>query len=122
MRGASPRTRAPAGLRSSGRRCLIGSSLVEGEDLAQPTLVRCYLAWPKVRRARDRDAYVYRILLNCYRDSRRRRWWAEKPTAQLPEHQQADPTEAVDTADAVRRALARLSTPNREAVVLRFYA
>lgn len=110
--------RWPALVRSA---VLLGSSLAEAEDLAQATLVRCFLAWSKVRRARDRDAYVYRILVNCYRDSRRRRWWAEKPTAQVPDHRQPDPTEEIDTADAVARALARLSAPNREAVVLRYY-
>jgi hypothetical protein len=32
-----------------------------------------------VSRADDRDAYVYRILLNRHHDSRRRRWWGEHP-------------------------------------------
>ena len=101
---------------------LLGCAVAEAEDLAQTTLVRCYLAWSKVRRARDRDAYVYRILVNCYRDSHRRRWWAEKPTDRVPQLPDADRTAQVDTADAVARALARLSAPNREAVVLRYYA
>jgi RNA polymerase sigma-70 factor (sigma-E family) len=111
--------RWPALVRSA---VLLGCPVAEAEDLTQTAFVRCYLAWPKVRRARDRDAYVYRILLNCYRDSHRRRWWAEKPAAQVPDRTEADATDQVDTADAVARALARLSTPNREAVVLRYYA
>lgn len=111
--------RWPALVRSA---VLLGCAVAEAEDLAQTTLVRCYLAWPKVRRARDRDAYVYRILVNCHRDSHRRRWWAEKPTDRVPELADPDRTAQVDTADAVARALARLSAVNREAVVLRYYA
>jgi len=111
--------RWPALVRSA---VLLGCPVAEAEDLTQTAFVRCYLAWPKVRRARDRDAYVYRILLNCYRDSHRRRWWAEKPAAEVPDRPEPDPTARIDTADALARALARLSAPNREAVVLRFYA
>ena len=99
----------------------LGCSPHEAQDLAQATLMRCYAQWGKVSRADDRDAYVYRILLNCHRDSRRRRWWGEHPTADLPEHQSADDTVAVDVADAVRRALGNLSRPNREVVVLRYF-
>ena len=53
---------------------VLGCTLDDAQDLAQTTLVRCYTAWPKVQQAADRDAYVYRMLLNCHRDNRRRRW------------------------------------------------
>ena len=100
----------------------LGCSLHEAEDLAQTTLVRCYTAWPSVAGADDRAAYVYRILLNCLRDSRRRRWWGERPTDQLPETSTADAANAVDLADAVHRALDGLSKRNRDVVVLRYFA
>lgn len=105
----------------------LGCSLVEAHDLAQTTLVRCYTSWPKVARADDRDAYVYRMLLNCHRDSRRRRWWGEHPTSSPADHVRADlgdadPAEALATTDAVHRALADLTKVNREVVVLRYYA
>src|SRR4051794_26350585 len=60
---------------------VLGCTLDEAHDLVQATLVRCYTAWSKVQRADDPDAYVYvyRILLNCHRDSRRRRWGANDP-------------------------------------------
>ena len=101
---------------------LLGCASHAAEDLAQVTLTRCYTAWRKVSAAEDRDAYVYRMLLNCHRDSRRRRWWGEVPTDQLPERVQFDGIHAVDLADAVTRALAGLSPKLREAVVLRYYA
>lgn len=101
----------------------LGCSLDEAQDLVQTTLLRCYTSWSKVRRADDRDAYVYRVLLNCLRDSRRRRWWGERPTAAPPDRPaDVDDTAAVDVADAVHRALDGLSTVNREVVVLRYYA
>jgi DNA-directed RNA polymerase specialized sigma24 family protein len=37
------------------------------EDLAQTALVNAYASWPRVRKADDPDAYVRRILLNCFR-------------------------------------------------------
>jgi RNA polymerase sigma-70 factor (sigma-E family) len=100
----------------------LGCSPHEAEDLAQTTLVRCYTAWPSVSGADDRAAYVYRILLNCLRDNRRRRWWGEKPTEHLPETAGPDVAAAFDTADAVHRALAGLSKRNRDVVVLRYFA
>jgi RNA polymerase sigma-70 factor (sigma-E family) len=101
----------------------LGCSLDEAHDLVQATLLRCYTAWRKVQKADNRDAYVYRILLNCHRDSRRRRWWGERPTDTPPDWATGvDPADAVAVTDAVHRALGDLSTVNREVVVLRYYA
>ncbi len=102
----------------------LGCSLAEAEDLTQTTLVRCYTAWHRVEAADDRAAYVYKMLLNALRDSRRRRWWGERPTEHLPEagDDAVDDMAAVDTADAVHRALADLTPPNRDVVVLRYFA
>lgn len=101
----------------------LGCSIEDAHDLVQTTLLRCYTSWARVQRAADRDAYVYRILLNCYRDSRRRRWWGERPTHTPPDRPTgADATAIVDVADAVHRALDGLSSVNREVVVLRYYA
>ncbi|PWN01585.1 SigE family RNA polymerase sigma factor [Nocardioides silvaticus] len=101
----------------------LGCDPEEARDLAQTTLLRCYVAWRKVQRARDRDAYVYRILLNCYRDSHRRQWWSEAPTADLPDApDRRDAIVDADLADAVRRALADLDQDQRAVVVLRYFA
>lgn len=97
----------------------MGCSLHQAQDLAQSTLLRCYLSWPKVVRADDRDAYVFKILVNCLRDSYRRPSSREMPVAELPDHSVGDPTEHVDVADSVHRALGSLSAANRDAVVLR---
>lgn len=106
---------------------LLGCSPAEAEDLAQTVLVRCYASWRKVSRATNRDAYVYRMLVNCHRDSRRRRWIGERPTASIDDAAPrvvATPDHASDTelSDTVRRALDALSPPLRQVVVLRFWA
>lgn len=101
----------------------LGCTVDEAQDLAQTTLLRCYTSWRRVQKADDPDAYIYKILLNCHRDSRRRRWWGERPSDALPERPTGvDDTSAVDIADAVDRALGELSKVNRQVVVLRYYA
>ena len=60
--------------------------------------------------------------MNLNVTTRRRRWWSEHSTGELPEHTGPDVTNCVDDADAIRRALAALSPPHRAAVVLRYYA
>lgn len=103
----------------------LGAGPHEAEDLAQTTLVRCYAGWARVTNADNRDAYVYRMLLNCLRDQRRTRWWrgrVDVPTDVLADGERVEDTsEAVAIADAVHRALATLTKPNRDVVVLRYF-
>lgn len=101
---------------------LLGCSHPEAEDLVQTVLERCLMKWRKVQAADDRDAYVHRVLINTFLSGRRRRWTGEKPTATLPEYAGLDPTAEIDDTDAVMRALDRLPSDQRTAVVLRYYA
>jgi len=101
---------------------LLGCTDAEAEDLVQTALERCLLNWRKVQRADDRDAYVHRVLINTFTSSRRRRWTGEKPTAVLPDRPGPDETTGVDYTDTVVRALDHLTTDQRAAVVLRYYA
>src|SRR5581483_4617117 len=100
---------------------LLGCDLAEAEDLAQQTLLRCYLKWRSVERANDRDAYVARLQINLLRQSHRRRWWGERATETLPEDAVPDDTARIDDADALIRALRRLSETQQQTVVLRHY-
>ena len=108
----------------------LGASAHEAEDLAQTTLVRCYARWERVSAAENRDAYVYRMLLNALRDARRSRWWSSRVDRDLEEGPAgreaagtagADTAEAVAVADAVHRAMATLTRAHREVVVLRYF-
>ncbi|WP_309647764.1 SigE family RNA polymerase sigma factor [Nocardioides sp.] len=101
---------------------LLGCSTHEAEDVVQTALTRCLMKWSRVRRADDRDAYVYRVLVNTLTDARRRHWRGERPTEHLPELATPDATRDVIVRDSVDRALARLSSDQRAAVVLRYYA
>src|SRR6266550_1972010 len=49
------------------------------EDIAQATLARAFVAWRRVRRADDPDAYLRRILVNTSNRRFRRRRVAEQP-------------------------------------------
>ncbi len=97
----------------------LGADVHEAEDLAQSTLVRCYSGWDRVSRADNRDAYVFRILLNTLRDARRTRWWKSRVDLDL-DGVVEDHGDAVAVADAVQCALAGLSNTHREVVVLRY--
>ena len=108
----------------------LGARPHEAEDLAQTTLVRCYTGWERVSSAENRDAYVYRMLLNCLRDTRRTRWWKDRQyddELALDRADRAhrasgpDAAERVAVADAVHRALGTLTKPNRDVVVLRYF-
>jgi RNA polymerase sigma-70 factor (sigma-E family) len=101
----------------------LGAGPHEAEDLAQQTLVRCYGAWDRVSSADNRDAYVYRMLVNGLRDERRSRWWRSRRDLPTGADQPVeDRSEAIVIADAVHRAMAGLTKPNRDVVVLRYFA
>jgi RNA polymerase sigma-70 factor (sigma-E family) len=97
---------------------LMGCSVHDAEDLVQVALAKCLPRWGRVVAGRP-DAYVYRVLVNAFRDSRRRRWTGETPTEELPER--ADDPD-LTTGLAVRAALAAMSRDHREVLVLRYYA
>lgn len=96
---------------------VLGCSPEEAEDLAQSALLRCFVSWRKVRRAENPDSYVYKVLLNCHRDSRRRRWWGERPSdwfgpegsGHLAGRDIPDVSDSVATVDALARALSSLT-------------
>lgn len=107
---------------------LLGCSHADAEDAAQTALVKVWSHWGRVRAAAEPDAYVYRILLNTLATSRRRRWWGERPTADLPEPtggeaggRTADTT-TVELRDAVVAALRELPPEQRQVLVLRHVA
>ena len=98
----------------------LGCSPAEAEDVVQATLLRCYRAWPRVRRADRVDAYVHQALVNTLAKSRRRLWRGEVPTAELPDPPGLDATSDSDARADLRRALGRLSPDHRAVLVLRF--
>jgi len=99
----------------------LGASPHEAEDLAQTTLVLCYRKWDRVRAADDREAYVFRMLMNTLRSDRRSSWWRKRDPHAIPDQVVGDGTEAAAIADAVHRAMGSLTADQKNVVVLRYF-
>jgi RNA polymerase sigma-70 factor (sigma-E family) len=88
------------------------------EDLVQTALAKSWRHWDRVG-IDGFEAYVRRVLFTTYVAWWRRKWRAERPTADLPEA-------AAATSDTDRRAdlvdaLSRLPRAQRAVVVLRYF-
>jgi RNA polymerase sigma-70 factor (sigma-E family) len=89
------------------------------DDIVQTALAKLYVAWPRVRRASDPDAYVRRTIARTTIDESRRPWRRER--SGLEGHDRP-----VDGADVPGRqdlvaALQRLPEMQRKTVVLRHW-
>lgn len=99
------------------------------EDLAQTTLERAYVAWRRVSRADNQDAYVRRILINTHARRFRGKPQVESLAGTPRDPSAAEPAEPVERdrfgqADerlALLRALVQLPPRQRQAVVLRYW-
>ena len=91
------------------------------EDLVQTALARTYLAWGRIRDREAVDAYTRRVLVTTYATWWRRKWRGEVPAERLPDAAGPDEYASVDTAAALRAALARLPRRMRAVVVLRYW-
>jgi RNA polymerase sigma-70 factor (sigma-E family) len=99
---------------------LCGGDWHRAEDLVQTTLTKVYVAWPRLRRDASVDAYSRKVMVRTAIDESRRAFRRrESVVDELPEV--AGPTNGVDDAIDVRRALARLPAGQRAVVVLRYW-
>lgn len=88
------------------------------DDLAQQALTKLYLAWPRVSRADNIDAYARKVLVRGLLDHRRRRSSGETPTLHLPDRAEAS---TPDLRLALIDALSNLKPLDRAIVVLRYW-
>ena len=98
---------------------LLTGSRAAGEDLLQAALERLMRSWNRVRE--DRERYLRRTMYHLAVDQWRRH--KRRPEVFL-EHEpagQPDATDALDTRDALSRALAQLSPRQRAVLVLRYW-
>jgi RNA polymerase sigma-70 factor (sigma-E family) len=91
------------------------------EDLVQQALLRVVGQWSRIVASGDPDPYVRRVLYHLHIS-----WWRRRrPTGPMPEDAVArsspDPSDAVVTSIAVRRALARLGPRQRAVLILRYF-
>lgn len=100
---------------------LTGGDRHRAEDLVQEALVKLWSAWPRVADEAP-EAYARTVLARLAARSARRRWWGERPSAELPEVAQVgDLSTAVAERTELEAALAQLPPRQRTAVVLRYY-
>ena len=94
---------------------LLAGDADAAQDLVQTTLVKLYVAWPRVE---EPAAYASRVLLRTFLDGRRRSQ-RERELHALPDPRraEADPARVV----TVLGALAELPPRTRAAVVLRYW-
>jgi RNA polymerase sigma-70 factor (sigma-E family) len=90
------------------------------EDIAQTALARTYVAWRRVSRADDPDAYVRRILVNASNRRFRRRRVTEQP-GELPDTPVDGPADLVGERAALLAALRQLPPRQRAVIVLRYW-
>ncbi|MGY2874276.1 RNA polymerase sigma-70 factor (sigma-E family) [Marmoricola sp. URHA0025 HA25] len=96
---------------------LICGDAHRADDLVQIALAKAYVAWPRLQRAGNVDAYVRRILVNAHVDETRRGWRRERPG--LPEIDASAP--AHEGHEELWEALRTLAAGQRRIVVLRHY-
>jgi RNA polymerase sigma-70 factor (sigma-E family) len=90
------------------------------EDIAQTALAKAYVAWRRVSRADDPDAYLRRILVNASNRRFRRRRVTEQP-GDPPETAVDGPADLVSERAALLAALRQLPPRQRAVVVLRYW-
>jgi RNA polymerase sigma-70 factor (sigma-E family) len=99
---------------------LLCGDVHKAEDLVQTALMKLYVAWPRVQRAGNVDAYVRRILVNSGIDESRRPWRREEAGLEGLDPQ-AVPGPGVEDTAALMDALAALPLGQRRVVVLRHF-
>ncbi|GHI99905.1 DNA-directed RNA polymerase sigma-70 factor [Streptomyces olivaceus] len=97
------------------------------EDLAQSTLEQVYVAWHRVASANDPEAYVRRVMINAHARRHRRKlreFLLPRSDDTGVTHEVADTGDRIAQADdrhTLLKALVKLPTRQREAVVLRYW-
>jgi RNA polymerase sigma factor (sigma-70 family) len=92
------------------------------EDLLSDTFERALRARRRFDPRRGSEkTWIYSIALNALRDHARRASAEQRALERIPAGaESADPAEAVDDRDALRRAMAALTDEEREAIALRY--
>jgi RNA polymerase sigma-70 factor (sigma-E family) len=88
------------------------------EDLTQTALAKTYVAWRRVSRTGNPEAYTRKILLRSFLDQQRRRSSSELVVAELPD---SSAQESNDLRLTLLEALRRLPPRDRAIVVLRYW-
>jgi len=91
-------------------------------DVTQETLIRLYVAWPRLDRDAGLRTYARRTVASVVVDMSRRRSSTEAPGATPVDRPVPDQADVVDDRLLLVQALADLPPRQRACVVLRYYA
>lgn len=91
------------------------------EDLLQVALLTTWRHWSRLHDTAAAEAYTRTCMVRTASAWWRRRWNAERPTAEVPETTGSERYGEVDDAQAVMAALALLTPRQRAVLVLRFF-
>ena len=90
------------------------------QDLLQESLIKTYVAWPRLREESKAEAYTRRTIVTTSISWRRRRSFHERPVARLPEVATPDNADRIGTQDELWSQLHNLPPGQRAAVALRY--
>jgi RNA polymerase sigma-70 factor (sigma-E family) len=111
--------RSPALLRSA---WLLTGDEELAQDLVQTALARIWPHWSRLAVPSRAEGYVRRVIVTTYANWWRRRWRAERPTANLPDRSlTSDDFAVADVRHDLAVALATLTPRQRAVVVLRYF-
>jgi RNA polymerase sigma-70 factor (sigma-E family) len=100
---------------------LLTRNQADAEDLVQAALAKTYQAWDRIEDRNALDGYVRRAMVNTHISWWRRRRVEEYPTDDIPDRPVSDHAGDGELSDALQRALDRLPSRMRAAVMLRYY-
>jgi RNA polymerase sigma-70 factor (sigma-E family) len=100
---------------------IVGGDHQLAQDLLQESLIKTYLAWPRLRDLSKAEAYTRRTIVTTAISWRRRRSFHERPTDPFPETSVPDSGDAVTTHASMVAQLRTLPPRQRAAIVLRYY-
>lgn len=90
------------------------------QDLLQESLIKTYVAWPRLRDESKAEAYTRRTIVTTSISWRRRRSFHERPVELLPDAGVPDDTDRVGAQDELWAQLRSLPPRQRTAVALRY--
>lgn len=92
----------------------------ESEDAVQEATFKAWRSFPRLRADSNVQAWFLKVVANECRQRRRNRWWSVVKFASQDEEPKAATSENESAMD-LRRAVQRLPTEMRLAIVLRYY-
>ncbi|MBM6402123.1 SigE family RNA polymerase sigma factor [Phycicoccus sonneratiae] len=90
-------------------------------DIVQESLIRLYVAWPRLEPGPGMSSYARRTVVHVHADWARKRSSQEVVTDVLPQQQVDDATAGIPERVVLMNALAALPERQRACVVLRYY-